>query len=107
VVTAKELSTALHVATWAALGVAFIGALATPRDYCYYEGASHPTPEIVVMAALAVALVALVGAIIVTVARDPTSRQGVVGVASASAAVVGGAGILWLTHQHVLSWGCG
>jgi hypothetical protein len=106
-VTVNQVSTALHGATWTALGVAFIGALQTPRDYCYYEGASYPTPEIVVMAALAVALVTLFVAIVVMAARHPTSRQGIVGVASASGAVLAGVGILWLTHQHVLSWGCG
>jgi predicted Na+-dependent transporter len=106
-VTARRVLTALHGATWTALGVAFLGALATPRNYCYYEGAPHPTAEIVVMAALLVAFVMLVAAMVVTAARDSTLRQGVIVVGSASAAVVAGVWIVWLTHQHVMSWGCG
>jgi hypothetical protein len=106
-VTARRVLTALHGATWTALGVAYLGALATPRNYCYYEGAPHPTAEIVVMAALAVAFVMLVAAMVVTAARDSTLRQSVVAVGSASAAVVAGVWIVWLTHQHVMSWGCG
>jgi hypothetical protein len=106
-VTAGRVLTALHGATWTALGVAFLGALATPRNNCYYEGAPHPTAEVVVMAALVVAITTLVAATVVTAARDSTLRQSVLAVGSASAAVVTGVWIVWLTHQHVMSWGCG
>jgi hypothetical protein len=87
--------------------VAFGGALATPRNFCYYEGAPHPTAEIVVIVGLAVALVTQVAAIVVTAARESTMREAVVTVGSAVAAVIAGTWIVWLTHQHVLSWGCG
>ena len=76
IVTAKQLSVGLHGATWTALVVALIGALATPRNYCYYVGAPHPTPEIVVMAALVVAFVTVVSAVFVTAARGGTSAKG-------------------------------
>lgn len=90
-----------------ALGVAFAGALATPRNYCYYEGAPHPIAEIVVVVGLAVALTLQVAAIIVAAARDSTVGESLVCVGSATSAVVAGVWIVWLTHQHVLSWGCG
>jgi hypothetical protein len=87
--------------------VAFVGALETPRNYCYYEGEPLPTAEIVVIAALAAAFVVQVLAISVEATRESTLRASVVSVGLSVAAVIAGVGIVWLTHQHVLSWGCG
>jgi fatty acid desaturase len=106
-VSRKGISCALNGATWTALGVAFVGALATPRNYCYYEGVPHPTAEIVVMVALAAALFTQVAAIVLMAVGEWTLRESAVSVGSAVAAVVAGVWIVWLTHQHVLSWGCG
>ena len=106
-VSRKGISYALHGAMWMALGVAFAGALVTPRNYCYYEGAPHSTAEIVVMVALAAALFTQVAAIVLMAVRDSTLRESAVSVGSVVAGVVAGVWIVWLTHQHVLSWGCG
>jgi hypothetical protein len=62
------------------------------------------------MVALAAALFTQVAAIVVMGVRESTLRESVVSVVSVGsvvAAVVAGVWIVWLTHQHVLSWGCG
>lgn len=103
----QKITWALVGTTWSALALALAGAVSTPRSYCYYEGASLPAAEIVVIVGITIALVAQVTAFFVTAWRDSTLREVLVSLVLVVAAVIASVWIGALLHQHVSSWGCG
>jgi hypothetical protein len=103
----RKIAWALVGTTWSALGLALAGAVSTPRNYCYYEGASLPAAEIVVIVGITLALVTQVTALFVTVGRESNLREVLVSLVLVVAAVIASLWIGSLLHQHVSSWGCG
>jgi hypothetical protein len=104
----RNLSRAFLGLTWLALAVAFAGAVSTPRNYCYFPGASIPAAEIVVVAALAAALAMQLAAIVVaTTAPEWTLREALIDTVSTVAALIAAIAVVWLWQQHVHTWGCG
>jgi len=106
-VTARKIEAALLGSTWVALGVAFAGAMSTPRNYCYDEGADTPTSLILVYVGLPLAILLQFAAIVAATVDESRLRERLVRLALSGVALAAGIGIVWLTQHQTSSWGCG
>lgn len=103
--TLRKVSLGLLALAWVALGVAFIGVLSTPRDYC--GELATPSGELVTIVGLVVAGVALLAAGLLEAPQDYGLAQALVVATIAVGTVAAGVSVaLFLGHQ-TSSWGCG
>ena len=102
-----RITWALFAGTWIALALALAGAISTPRNYCYYEGAAMPAAVILAYVGLGVAVVLQFAGIVAASLRESSTREGIAYMSLVGLALSAGVAVAALMQHHVASWGCG
>jgi hypothetical protein len=101
----SKVSLALLMLAWAALAVAFVGVLSTPRSYCSELGT--PPGQLAVIAGLVIAAGALIVGSYIEAARKSSPHEYLTAIGLGAGTVAVGIGVLVLEAHRVANWGCG